>query len=55
MIPTRTELARPFLPTRDFELSKRFYEALRAGDPKGRSLRGLIAGVIANDLKEAQA
>ncbi len=28
MIPTRTELARPFLPTRDFELSKRFYEAL---------------------------
>ena len=34
---------------------KRFYEALRAGDPKGRSLRGLIAGVIANDLKEAQA
>ena len=23
-----TELARPFLPTKDFELSKRFYEAL---------------------------
>lgn len=27
-IPTGTELARPFLPTRDFDLSKRFYEAL---------------------------
>ena len=24
----QTELARPFLPARDFELSKRFYEAL---------------------------
>jgi predicted enzyme related to lactoylglutathione lyase len=27
-IPTGTELARPFLPTRDFDLSKTFYEAL---------------------------
>ena len=27
-IPTGAELARPFLPTRNFELSKRFYEAL---------------------------
>ena len=27
-IPTGTELARPFIPTKDFELSKRFYEAL---------------------------
>lgn len=27
-IPTGTELARPFLPTRDFDLSKAFYEAL---------------------------
>lgn len=27
-IPTGTELIRPFLPCRDFELSKRFYEAL---------------------------
>ena len=27
-IPSGTELARPFLPTEDFELSKRFYEAL---------------------------
>ncbi len=27
-IPTGTELARPFLPTQDFELSKRFYETL---------------------------
>ena len=27
-IPTGAELARPFLPTRDFDLSKRFYEAL---------------------------
>jgi predicted enzyme related to lactoylglutathione lyase len=27
-IPSGTELARPFLPARDFELSKRFYEAL---------------------------
>ena len=27
-IPTGTERIRPFLPTRDFELSKRFYEAL---------------------------
>lgn len=26
--PSGTELARPFLPTRDFEESKRFYEAL---------------------------
>jgi uncharacterized glyoxalase superfamily protein PhnB len=28
VIPTGTELARPFMPARDFELSKRFYEAL---------------------------
>lgn len=28
MIPTGTELARPFMPARDFELSKRFYDAL---------------------------
>jgi hypothetical protein len=27
-VPTGAELARPFLPTRDFDLSKRFYEAL---------------------------
>ncbi|PSJ40870.1 VOC family protein [Allosphingosinicella deserti] len=27
-IPTGTELARPFLPARDFALSKRFYQAL---------------------------
>ena len=27
-VPTGTELVRPFLPTRDFALSKRFYEAL---------------------------
>ncbi|HEY6553033.1 MAG TPA: VOC family protein [Vicinamibacteria bacterium] len=27
-IPTGAELARPFLPTRDFDLSKQFYEAL---------------------------
>ncbi|MEZ5320368.1 MAG: hypothetical protein R2752_23400 [Vicinamibacterales bacterium] len=27
-MPTGTEMARPFLPTRDFALSKRFYEAL---------------------------
>ena len=27
-IPSGAEVARPFLPTRDFELSKRFYEAL---------------------------
>ncbi len=27
-VPSGTELARPFLPTRDFELSKAFYEAL---------------------------
>ena len=27
-IPSGTELARPFLPTSDFELSKAFYEAL---------------------------
>ncbi|MCB9919956.1 MAG: glyoxalase [Planctomycetes bacterium] len=26
--PTGTESARPFVPTKDFELSKRFYEAL---------------------------
>lgn len=26
--PTHTELARPFLPAEDFDLSKRFYEAL---------------------------
>jgi catechol 2,3-dioxygenase-like lactoylglutathione lyase family enzyme len=26
-VPTGTELARPFLPTRDFEKSKAFYEA----------------------------
>lgn len=31
-IPSGTELARPFLPTKDFEQSKRFYEAL--GFPK---------------------
>lgn len=28
MVPAGTELARPFLPARDFELSKRFYEML---------------------------
>jgi len=27
-VPTKTELARPFLPAKDFDLSKRFYEAL---------------------------
>ena len=27
-VPTGTELARPFLPAKDFELSKRFYETL---------------------------
>lgn len=27
-IPSGTELVRPFVPARDFELSKRFYEAL---------------------------
>jgi uncharacterized glyoxalase superfamily protein PhnB len=27
-IPTGSELARPFMPTKDFDLSKRFYEAL---------------------------
>lgn len=27
-IPAGTELARPFLPTKDFDLSRRFYEAL---------------------------
>ncbi len=27
-VPTGTELIRPFLPSKDFELSKRFYEAL---------------------------
>jgi catechol 2,3-dioxygenase-like lactoylglutathione lyase family enzyme len=28
VIPSGTEQARPFLPSKDFELSKRFYEAL---------------------------
>ena len=27
-IPADTELARPFLPARDFALSKRFYETI---------------------------
>ena len=27
-VPTGSELARPFLPARDFDLSRRFYEAL---------------------------
>jgi hypothetical protein len=27
-VPTGTERARPFLPARDYDLSKRFYEAL---------------------------
>ena len=27
-IPTGTELIRPFVPTKDFDLSKRFYETL---------------------------
>ena len=27
-VPSGTEILRPFLPARDFELSKRFYEAL---------------------------
>ena len=27
-VPTKTELARPFLPAKDFDLSKRFYKAL---------------------------
>ena len=28
MLPTGAETARPFLPAKDFDLSKRFYEAL---------------------------
>lgn len=28
MVPTGGELPRPFLPAKDFELSKRFYETL---------------------------
>jgi hypothetical protein len=28
IIPAGTEIARPFLPAKDFDLSKRFYEAL---------------------------
>ena len=28
VIPTGTELMRPFIPAKDFDLSKRFYEAL---------------------------
>jgi len=27
-VPTGTELARPFMPAKDFDLSKKFYEAL---------------------------
>lgn len=27
-VPTGTELMRPFIPAKDFELSKRFYEAI---------------------------
>jgi hypothetical protein len=27
-VPTGSEIARPFLPAKDFDLSKRFYEAL---------------------------
>ncbi len=27
-VPTGTEIARPFLPAKDFDLSRRFYEAL---------------------------
>ena len=27
-VPTGTELARPFMPARDFDVSKQFYEAL---------------------------
>ncbi len=27
-VPTGTELIRPFMPSKDFEISKRFYEAL---------------------------
>ena len=27
-VPTGTELARPFMPARDFDVSKRFYETL---------------------------
>ena len=27
-IPSGTELARPYMPTKDFDLSKRFYETL---------------------------
>ena len=28
VVPSGTELVRPFIPTQDFELSKRFYETL---------------------------
>ena len=28
-VPSGTELIRPFIPAKDFEVSKRFYEALR--------------------------
>jgi predicted lactoylglutathione lyase len=27
-VPAGTEMARPFLPAKDFDLSKRFYQAL---------------------------
>jgi hypothetical protein len=27
-VPSGTELARPFMPAKDFELSKKFYETL---------------------------
>ena len=46
-MPIGTELARPFMPTKDFELSKRFYEALgfvlRYGGPQA-SFTSYIVG-----------
>jgi len=48
-IPIGAELARPFMPAKDFDVSKRFYEALgfREGSRRrGRYLQGWLRGFI---------
>ena len=51
-IPSGTELARPFVPAKDFEVSKAFYEALgfrKVLDGNDVAIFGLGAGAAASE------
>jgi hypothetical protein len=52
-IPTGTELARPFLPAKDFAVSKNFYEALgfeKLHDEECRHLQGRFQQFYPSEL-----